>query len=63
MAKARLQVSARQWTAERWNAEFAPGKGADVTVNITQLHLEALRALNASDTILWTTVANAWSHC
>jgi hypothetical protein len=40
-------VSTRQWTAERWNAEFAAGKRAAVTLNIANLHLDALRAYNA----------------
>jgi len=40
---ARLQVSTRQWVAERWNRELAPNKQAGIQINIGTLMLEALR--------------------
>lgn len=43
---ARLRISARQWTAERWNAaEFGQAKGTSVSISIGQLHLQALLAV------------------
>lgn len=42
---ARLKVQTRQWTAERYNREaFGAPKGALVSISITGLHLDALRA-------------------
>jgi AraC-like DNA-binding protein len=41
---ARLQVSTRQWVAERWNPKELGGqKGANLIVNVGSLMLEALR--------------------
>lgn len=44
-----LQVRTRQWIAERWNppAYGDQSKAAHVTVNLNNLHLDALRAANA----------------
>jgi len=42
---ARLQVTSRQWVAERWNARELAAKGATVAVqvNVGALMLDALR--------------------
>lgn len=44
--KAKIRIGARQWLAERWNRGVygAPQRGAEVTVNINAVHLDALRA-------------------
>jgi hypothetical protein len=42
-AKARIQVSARQWLAGKWNREFGEHAGPSVTVNFGQMMLEALQ--------------------
>jgi hypothetical protein len=46
-AAARVQASARQWTAERWNRDELgqPKQQAGVQINIGSLHLGALRHL------------------
>ena len=42
---ARLQVSARQFVLEKWNpAEFGQSRGTNITLNVSQLHLQALQA-------------------
>jgi hypothetical protein len=46
---ARLQVSARQFVIEKWNAaELGQKAGASLTLNVTQLHLAALQAVSNS---------------
>jgi hypothetical protein len=43
-AKARLQIQARQWIAERWNQKLYGGqKAPQITLNIQDMRLAALR--------------------
>jgi hypothetical protein len=43
-AKARLQIQARQWIAERWDRKtYGTQSGPQITLNITDLRLNALR--------------------
>jgi len=43
-ARDKLRIQARQWTASRWNREtYGEQKGAQVTINLGTLHLDALR--------------------
>ena len=42
--KAKLRTQVRQWTAERWNKRDYGAAKAEVSVSITGLHFEALRA-------------------
>lgn len=43
-AKARLQIQTRQWIAERWDRKtYGTQSGPQITLNITDLRLNALR--------------------
>lgn len=43
-AKARLQIQTRQWIAERWDRKtYGTQTGPQITLNITDLRLNALR--------------------
>ncbi len=51
VAKARLRVSTRHWTAERFNpSAFGQKNGVSVNVSIGSLHLDALRSRAAKVT-------------
>ena len=43
----RLRVETRRWTASKWDASiFGEQKGAHVSIDIGQLHIDALRQAN-----------------
>jgi hypothetical protein len=45
IAKAKLQVDTRLWTAERWNQrDLGQQKGVTVAISLPGLHLDAMRA-------------------
>lgn len=50
IAKAKLRVETRQWTAGLWNKTYLPPQqqGNNVTVNVNSLHLGALRQTTAA---------------
>ncbi len=45
LQKAKLRIQARHWAAERWNRPLygAQNASANVTINLGDLHLQALR--------------------
>ena len=51
VARNGLRARARQWTAERWNAaSYGQSKQATVAISFSQVHLDALKLLNAKVT-------------
>lgn len=48
VARAKLQADVRTWAAQRWNPKELGdnGKGAGLTLNVQNLHLDALRSRN-----------------
>lgn len=55
---ARLQVSTLQWTAEAWNRnDYGRQRGPVVNVSIAELHLEALKAVNAKHSAIPAAIA------
>lgn len=54
----RLQVATLQWTAEAWNrTDYGKQRGPVVNVSIAELHLEALKAVNAKHSALPAAIA------
>lgn len=51
LAKAKLRVQVRHWTAERWGRKDygAPNNKAEVTINLHAMHLDALRTRSAGN--------------
>jgi hypothetical protein len=51
-AKARLQIQARQWIAERWNQKLYGGqKAPQITLNVQDMRLAALRHVEVIEDI------------
>jgi hypothetical protein len=50
--KAKLRADTRKWLASKWNAaQYGDSKGMQVTVNMGQLHLEAVKTVKPSQQV------------
>jgi DNA-directed RNA polymerase subunit F len=49
--KAKLMVTTRQWTAERWNRKDYGQAKAEVAISISGLHIEALKRRHSDEVI------------
>lgn len=46
VSRDRLRVDTRKWLAGKWNAQqYGDSKGAQVTINLGDLHLQAVKAI------------------